>query len=261
MVRLSVSSLSADGFGDNDFVRTFELFPRLGFHYVEFNLWHPSSLTPAKIADIRERCSNAGLEASAVYSSGFGGDTAKDVGHKIRMMEAARELGCRRIVATGGKRGDAKDLDRLIRVVRELAPAAGDLDMLVCLENHVDNVLENTEDYERLFEAVSSERVGLCVDTGHFEAAGVDLDDLVDRVGGRVNHIHVKDNREFGAKRFCRFGEGTTDNRNLIRRLIAIGYRGYVDVELSPEIEGATGPLADEDLLVAKRMFEGYAAD
>ncbi len=261
MVRLSISSLSADGFADNDYVRTFELFPRLGFRYVEFNLWHPSSLTPAKIADIGERCAKAGLEPTAAYSSGFGGNMAKDVGHKIRMMEAARELGCRRIVACGDKRGDPKALDQLIRVLKELVPAAEEMDILVCLENHADNVLETVEDYQRIVDAIASEKVGICIDTGHFEAAGVNMNDLIDRLGRRVNHIHLKDNKEFGVKRFCRFGEGTIDNHNVIRRMLALGYDGYINIELSPEIEGATGPLAAEDILVPKRMFEGYAAE
>lgn len=261
MIRLSVSSLSADGFADNDFVGTFEVFPRLGFRYVELNLWHPSNLTPAKIADIGQRCLRAGLRASAVYSSGFGGNMVKDVAHKIRMMEAARELGCRRIVACGEQRGDPSALDGLIRVLKELVPAAEEMDMLVCLENHADNVLENVDDYQRIVDAVPCERVGICVDTGHFEAAGVDLNDLIDRLGRRVVHIHVKDNKEFGTKRFSRFGEGTVDNHNVIRRLLALGYEGYINIELSPEIEGATGPLEAEDLLVPKRMFEVYAAE
>ena len=261
MVRLSVSSLSADGFGDNDFVRTFELFPQLGFRHVEFNLWHPSNLTPAKIADIGERCHKAGLAPSAVYSSSFGGNMAKDVGHKVRMMEAARELGCRRIVATGDKRGDPKAMDQLIRVLKELVPAADEMDMLICLENHADNVLENTDDYWRIADAIPSQRVGICVDTGHFEAAGVDMNDLIERLGPRVNHIHLKDNKEFGAKRFSRFGEGTVDNHNVIKRMLVLGYEGYINIELSPEIEGATGPLSAEDLLTPKRMFEIYATE
>jgi sugar phosphate isomerase/epimerase len=261
MVRLSISSLSADGFADNDFVRTFELFPRLGFRHVEFNLWHPSNLTPAKIADLRQRCARSGLQPSAVYSSGFGGNMVKDVAHKIRMMEAARDLGCRRIVACGDKRGDPKAMDQLIRVLKELVPAAEEMDMLVCLENHADNVLENTDDYQRIAEAIPSERVGVCIDTGHFEAAGVDMNDLIDRLGRRVNHIHLKDNKEFGAKRFSRFGEGTVDNHNVIKRMLALGYQGYVNIELSPEVEGATGPLSAEDLLVPRRMFEVYATE
>ncbi len=261
MVRLSISSLSADGFADNDLVRTFELLPRLGFRYVELDLWHPSNLTPAKVADIGGRCAKGGLVPTAVYSSGFGGNMTKDVAHKIRMMEAARELGCRRIVACGDKRGDPKALDQLIRVLKELVPAAEAMDILICLENHADNVLENVDDYRTIAEAIPSSKVGICIDTGHFEAAGVDMNGLIDRLGSRVNHIHLKDNKEFGVKRFCRFGEGTIDNHNVIRRMIALGYDGYLNIELSPEIEGATGPLEAEDILVPKRMFEVYATE
>jgi hypothetical protein len=43
--------------------------------------------------------------------------------------------------------------------------------------------------------------------------------------------------------------------------MLALGYQGYVNIELSPEVEGATGPLSAEDLLVPKRMFEVYATE
>ncbi len=263
MLGLACSTLSCDGFGDNDFVRTFEIMPKVGFRYVEFNCWHPSTITPHKMIDLKRRCDETGLKPIAVYGNGFGGanhqEITRDVGYKIRMIEAARELGCRRIVATGAARGEAGGLDAIIKTLKEIVPAAEQYDTLICLENHADNNLENIDDYKRIFDAVSSDKVGICIDTGHFDAAGVDLNDLIDSLGNYVNHLHLKENKGFGTKEFTKFGEGTTDNINVIKRMTELGFKGYMSIELSPEVESQKGvPFEADDLMIPKKMFEPY---
>ena len=53
MIRLSCATLSFDGFGDVDFVNTFEVAPKVGFKHIEFNCWYPRTITPAKMADLK----------------------------------------------------------------------------------------------------------------------------------------------------------------------------------------------------------------
>jgi sugar phosphate isomerase/epimerase len=177
------------------------------------------------------------------------------------MIEAAAELGCRRIVATGEDR-ETGNLEDAIAVLEMIVPFAEEKDVLICLENHAGNTFENIEDYTRIFSSVSSSHVGLCIDTGHFEAAGVRLQDVIDTFHDRINHIHVKENRQFGRKQFVRFGEGETDNAYVVERMLSYGYGGYVDIELSPEIIGADGKpetLTEADLRKAVDMFSRYA--
>lgn len=81
--------------------------------------------------------------------------------------------------------------------------------------------------------------------------------DLIDRCGDRVNHIHIKENREFGKKGFCRFGEGTTDNGGVIQRMMDRGYDGFVTVEISPQ---GDRPNSLEDLRQPLELF-GHFAD
>jgi len=262
VIRLSCSTLSADGFRDNDFALSLEAIPAAGYRYVELNCWHPSNLVPAKIEDLSRRCAEAGLVPSAVYGCAFGGNATKDVNDKLWLMEAARRLGCERVVMTGPERVRDDGIRHIVTVLSELAPAAEAMGVSLCLENHAGNALEGLDDYERIFDRIDSSRVGACLDTGHFDAVGGDMTRFIDVLGRKVNHVHVKDNLGRSGVRFVRFGEGTTDHHGAIRRLLEIGYSGYLDVELSPTSEGLTDGVPDvENLVLARKMFEVYAGE
>jgi sugar phosphate isomerase/epimerase len=211
VIGLACSTLSCDGFGDNKFVQSLRKLPAIGYRYIELNCWQPSDLTPNNIRNMKRRCKEAGLEPIAVYGSSFGGigfEISKDVCHKIRMIDAAVELNCHRIVATGAKRGEKGGLESIITALKEIAPYAEERGVLVCLENHANNNLENIDDYKEVFSRIDSPNVGLCIDTGHFDAAGVSLDEVMEQLHEKVCHIHVKEAVQIGVEKFVRFGEG-----------------------------------------------------
>lgn len=263
MIRLAYATLSIEGFGETNFDKTFRLLPEIGCKYVEFNCWYPSSLTPSTITSLKERCDAAGLSAIAIHlNGGLGGETCKDFSHKLWAMQAVKALGGRRIVTSGADRGRDGGVDGVISSLKTLAPAAEELDVLICLENHFNNNLETHEDYKCVLDAVSSSHVGICVDTGHFDASGVDMNALIDEFGHRVNHIHLKENKGTGEKIFTRFGEGTTDNHGIVSRMIGLGYSGYLTVELSPEIGESDGrPFTQADTELPYKMFSKYERD
>ena len=264
MIKLACASLSFDGFGDENYVKAFEMAPKAGYGYIEFNCWYPRTLTPSKMQDIKERCKNNGLLPAALHVSNFGGadnrmEMTKDVCHKIRAMEAAKELGCRRVVATGYQRGQGGGLNAIINCLKEIAPIAEEMDILICLENHANNNIENIEDYQMILDAVPSKNVGICIDTGHFDAANVSMDEVINKFAARINHIHLKENKGMGEKIFTRFGEGTTDNHHIVKRMISLGYEGFLTIELSPEIGESDGrPFGINDVILPREMFESY---
>ena len=263
MIRLSCASLSFDGFGDVDFVHTFARVGDAGYRYLELNCWYPRTLTPAKMRDLADRSATAGVTAGSLHVAGFGGEggqgLSKDLGHKLRAVAAAKELGAGVLCASGAGRGKEGGLAAVIAVLAELVSAAEEAGVLISLENHVDNNLENLDDYRRIFDAVDSPALGICMDTGHFEAASVSLDDLIDEFAPKINHIHLKENRGFGVKEFVRFGEGTTANPRAVERMIDAGYSGYLVIELSPEIgSGDNRPFTIDDLKKPYEMFRRY---
>jgi sugar phosphate isomerase/epimerase len=262
MIGLACATISCDGFEDNDFRESFRIMPEVGFNYIELNAWYPSSITPQKMRDLKQRCADRQILPACIHGMGFGADDArdlsKDVAHKLRILDAALEVGCRRISFTGAGRGKAGGIDAIITVLREVVPAAEEENVLICLENHAGNNLETIDDYSRIFNVIDSSHVGICLDTGHFDAAGVDMDELIDCFGLRINHIHVKENKGFGRKEFVRFGQGTTNNHHVIERMLALGYQGFITVELSPQQDTSTIPA---DLRLARQMFEQYETD
>ena len=237
MIGLACSTVSCDGFGDNKFARSFQIIPKIGYKFIEFNCWHPSDITPSNIRRLKVCSEESGITPISVYGCGFSGsnttEITKDVAHKIRMIEAACELGCRRIVATGAHRGDAGGLDAIITILKEIAPFAEEKGVFICLENHANNNLETIEDYDTIFKYVPSPNIGLCVDTGHFEAADIRLADIAKHFSTKINHIHLKEAIKFGVEEFVRFGQGVTNNNAFIETIIDTGYSGYMSVELA----------------------------
>jgi sugar phosphate isomerase/epimerase len=190
-------------------------------------------------------------------NSGLGGEPVKDFSHKMWAMEAAKRLGAKRIVSSGLSRNEG--IAPLIRSLKALEKPAEDMGVLICLENHKDNTLETIEDYRSIFNEVSSPNVGICIDTGHFDASGVDMDTLIDEFHTRVNHLHLKENKGMGTKQFARFNEGTTNNAHVIERMLSLGYQGYMAVELSPEIGEVDGrPFTLSDLELPYKMFSPF---
>lgn len=255
-VELAIATICLDGFGDENFEPSFRLIPQTGIKNVEFNVWYPRNITPGGIASIQDRCFEQGLRPISLQGTGFGGNVIKDVGHKLWLMEQARYLGCRRVKFTGSRRGEAGGLEAVIQVLKELAPAAEEMDVIVAVENHANNNIENIADYDAIFEAVDSSHVGMCLDMGHFDGASVSNFDVVSRFHQKIVHVDIKDTIEFGTYKTVPYGSGSTDGEGIVKALIEKGYRGYLVIEQAP-------PQADMDLAREmtriKEIFQPFA--
>jgi inosose dehydratase len=60
--------------------------------------------------------------------------------------------------------------------------------------HHMGTVIESEAEIDRLM-AVTGDKVGLLLDTGHAVCAGVDPAALIRRHGDRIKHVHCKDVR------------------------------------------------------------------
>lgn len=254
-VELAIATICIDGFGDEYFEPAFDTIPKTGFQNIEFNVWYPRTITPEGVESIRERCYENGLTPISLQGSSFGGDALKDVTHKLWLMRKAKELGCRRVKFTGEGRGEAGGLERVITVLKELAPAAEEMDVLICVENHKDNNIETIGDYEKIFAEVDSSHVGICLDTGHFAGAGIENADVVEAFPEKIVHVDLKDVGALGEYEKVNYGEGAVDFHSLIPKILETDYSGYLVIEQAPPLRPDH---LVEDLQRAYDMFEKY---
>ena len=237
-VELAIATICLDGFGDEFFKPAFEVIPQTGIKNVEFNVWYPRSLSPSGIESIRDRCYEHGLRPISLQGTSFGGRVVRDVAHKLWLMEQAKSLGCRRVKFTGARRGQEGGLEAVIEVLKELAPAAEEMDVLIAVENHANNNIENMEDYDAIFDAVDSSHVGMCLDMGHFDGASVNNFDVIKRFHHKINHIDLKDVVAFGTYKSVPIGSGATNCTGIVKAILEKGYQGYLVIEQAPPQEG-----------------------
>ena len=75
-------------------------------------------------------------------------------------------------------------------------------------------------------------RMGCCIDVGHTARAGTDLVEAIRQAGPRLFNIHMKDLANFHDKESqVAVGEGVMPVRKMFEALIAMKYRGFVDLE------------------------------
>ena len=80
-------------------------------------------------------------------------------------------------------------------------------------------------------------RMGCCIDVGHAVRAGTDVVQAIHEVGPRLSDLHIKDLANFQSRDSqVDVGDGIMPIRGIFEALIAIQYKGFVDLEY--EIHG-----------------------
>src|SRR6266850_5366874 len=75
-------------------------------------------------------------------------------------------------------------------------------------------------------------RIGCCIDVGHTVRAGTDVVQAVHAAGPRLFNVHMKDLTDFQSKDSqVPVGEGIMPVKRIFEALIAIKYKGFVDLE------------------------------
>jgi protein FrlC len=83
----------------------------------------------------------------------------------------------------------------------------------------------------RMVREIGSERLGICLDTGHANVNVEDMHQIVHDLHGVPLHIHIDDNRgDSDAHQIP--GEGNINYRHFVRALQETGYKGFVSAEL-----------------------------
>jgi len=119
-----------------------------------------------------------------------------------------------------------QDLPRVEKFVKEY-------DIRVAIHNHgpEDKLWHSPLDVLSAVHGMDP-RIGCCIDVGHAARAGTDVVDAIHRVGPRLFNMHMKDLTDFQAKESqVAVGDGKMPIRQIFEALIAIKYKGFVDLE------------------------------
>jgi len=212
-----------------------------GFRAIEILAFAPYfprvhlDLTTTTTAELRRKLEDHGLVLSGLHAGSIWTTTEelrRNLTDYAKMaIEAAAELECPTVVE-GGPLRDEQPFEPFIDSLLELQRELENTPVQLVLENHHNYWLETIEDYRGLLTHISSPKIGICADTGHFTAAGVDPVRFAETFKERIYHVHVKDH--IGEKSVP-LGKGTTNNREVARRLREYGYQGFLTQELELE--------------------------
>ncbi len=232
------ASICYRGFAEDEVQATLENAPRIGYHWMEIHgplTWSLEAIDHFDLPGLQARIQASGMGCAGLYTPGWGGaDDADALAHAAAIARCAgfaRALGAGHVASTGAeRRGTPGAVGRIIRCAQAvLAELPADTPVHLALEPHFGNALEQPEDFAEVLAACPDQRLGVCVDTGHFHAAKVDMPAFIRRFAGRIFSVHFKDH--IGA-RSVGIGRGEIDLTGVIAALRAADYRGGLTLEL-----------------------------
>jgi sugar phosphate isomerase/epimerase len=164
--------------------------------------------------------SAAGIKLHAAGTIYFPKDEDADIRSKF---EYCKRAGIGVIVA-----GDPapQTLPRLEKFVKEY-------DIRIAIHNHgpEDKLWHSPLDVLSAVKGMDS-RMGCCIDVGHTARAGTDVLQALREAGPRLFNVHMKDLTNFENKDSqVAVGDGIMPVRKIFETLVALKYRGFVDLE------------------------------
>lgn len=235
------ASICYRGYEADEVAATLKYAPALGYKYMEIHgplVWSVDAALNFDLAGIKAAVAASGMTCSGLYPPNWGGKDEADIAARAeaiaRCVEYTRELGGTHISTSGAEpHGTPGALDRVIecgRQVLDLVPA--DTPIKLTMEPHFGNVLQDWDDFARIIDALPDERLGVCVDTGHFHSAGVDTPAFIREFAPRLYAVHFKDH--IGTVSVG-IGRGEIDLRREVAALEEVGYHSGLTIELEVE--------------------------
>lgn len=146
------------------------------------------------------------------------------------LVEFCRLTGCPGMTLLPGvvwdDLGAARSFELSVAGLTEFVATGREAGLRVSIEPHLESVVEEPERALALVEAVPG--LQFTLDYSHFVAAGIDPE-RVHPLLPHVGHFHARQAAP-GQLQSAR-AEGTLDFPDLVRRLAAVGYDGYISVE------------------------------
>ena len=229
--------------------KSLETMKAIDCHYLCVKDFHlPLNADDAKIAAFRTKCKAAGVETLAlgpVYFSGWGPSR--------QLFEQAKKMGVKTVVAIPfelpkgekdefAKRVESeKALDILEKLVKEY-------DIRAAIHNHGPDMPKLFPTAEAVMARIRNRdrRIGICLDIGHEQRAGLDPVQAIRKFGDRIYDVHLKNIHAADKTGHAVQGpRGVLDIRGVFQALADIGYSGVCHIEYERDFEDNALGLAE----------------
>jgi len=128
----------------------------------------------------------------------------------------------------------------LVESIKHCAQEAWRAGLPLCLEPRVGEIVSNTDALLRLMDYVDEDNFGAVLDTAHQHAQKEILPLSVEKLGARIDYLHVADN-DGKINEHKALGEGTVDWEGVFTALKKHHFAGYVAIDIGrlPDMEDA----------------------
>jgi sugar phosphate isomerase/epimerase len=189
------------------------------------HVW-PGKLTPMLASEVRRRLAVQGMICAAC--AGSPGNPLQDRYASEERFQTAF------LLQAGVIAGDVAPA-----AVNELNCLATRYRVRVAYENHPE------KEAAEILEVIQGGRewVGVAFDTGSLAQHGGDPAQAIRQLGDHIVHVHLRDAPAIGSERSVALGAGLVDFPAVLRQLRAIGYDGWLSIEIPTEDHDPTAEI------------------
>jgi sugar phosphate isomerase/epimerase len=164
------------------------------------------------------------------------------IDHTTRALTLAKELGAPCITTEPGGPVEAgaswsAALKLFVEGLKPVLEHAEKEGVLLLVEPEPGLLIETCDQFLELMQHLDSPAVGLNFDIGHAYCVGDDPATSIPRVAKYIRHFHLEDIAATRVHHHLIPGEGAIDFAATLRAIQAIGYQGWITIELYPYVD------------------------
>jgi len=248
---------------EKDLKEALELISEAGYKNVEIAGWPYQNWGYTEVGDkelkiVKKKIEDLGLQVSAVCAF------LKSPPEQV--VEIAQFLGASVVIAGPSVR-KGESLEPAKKWIEDLEPLLDKTDVKFGIENHYGYFFEDINDGLQIMELTKSRKIGLNLDTGHFQWSGVNIIDVAKKLAEHAVNVHVKDVvfadgkkrldlEEFKQRKMTALGRGKIDLAGFIAEMKRRGYDGYYSVEIE-RVSDLPTATRQEWLKESRKYLEG----
>ena len=123
-----------------------------------------------------------------------------------------------------------------IEKLKIVAEYIKDKDITICIENlGPQYVITSIDRISYILDGVGSDKLGICLDTGHLHLNGKSQREYILKAGKRLRAVHIADNEGQWDQHLMPYTSGKIDFTEVVSALREIGYDGIFNLEIPGE--------------------------